>query len=100
MSTQHTPGPWTLDLGNIGADMKNHVPIDAPDHGGIAQVVWVMEDDASASKSTPACEANAFLIAAAPELLEALKQIAAGQYVEGEEREIARAAIAKATGKA
>ena len=71
--SKHTPGPWTLDLGNIGVDMRNHVPVDSPDHGGIAQVVWVMEDDASASKSTPACEANARLIASAPDLLAALQ---------------------------
>lgn len=33
------------------------------------------------------------------EVLAALKQIASGQYVEGEEQEIARAAIIKATGE-
>jgi hypothetical protein len=101
MSTQHTPGPWTLDLGNIGIDMKNHVGVDAPDHGGIAQVVWVMDDDASEGKNTPTCEANARLIAAAPDLLEALQDALCALECCGKDYPAAskaQEAIAKATG--
>lgn len=107
--SKHTPGPWTLDLGNIGVDMKNNVGVDAPDHGGIAQVVWVMDDDANEGKNTPTCEANARLIAAAPDLLEALKlcegnisSLLASTHprVYGEWLDFVRATIAKAEGGA
>jgi hypothetical protein len=70
--SKHTPGPW--------------------------KAVYVGSSDWDLD--CPGTEENFKLAAAAPELLEALKQIANGQYVEGEEQEIARAAIAKATGAA
>jgi hypothetical protein len=78
--------------------MKNNVGVDAPDHGGIAQVVWVMDDDASEGKNTPTCEANARPIAAAPDLLEALQHL---MVAHGEQLDYAfqqaQEAIAKAT---
>lgn len=92
MSTQHTPGPWFWD------------------HEGADAMALVEEDGttilhlATLRNSTAArhMEANAQLIAAAPELLEALQGILAG--VAGCERdpkwELARVAIAKATGGA
>ena len=64
--SNHTPGPW---------EIKRHFDpgykfISAPKHTALAQVVWCMEDE----DRSPECEANAHLIAAAPELLEALQE--------------------------
>jgi hypothetical protein len=67
MSTQHTPGPWWIDRAD-DVDLPNHVGISAEKHGLLAQVVWRMEGD----ERSPRREANARLIAAAPDLLEAL----------------------------
>ena len=102
--SKHTPGPWSLDLENIGADIKNHVTVDAPSHGSLANVVWVMDDDVLEDKNSPECEANARLITAAPDLLAALKvlQIWCGLDEKSDTwiNSGARAAIAKAEGGA
>lgn len=77
--TKHTPGPWRVDGRKITSDK----------HGLIATVdEWSPEVDA----------ADSALIAAAPDLLEALKEIEAlsGPTTAGRARKIARAAIAKA----
>ena len=71
--------------------------------GALAQVVWVMEDDARAGKKSPTCEANARLIAAAPELLSALSTMLTEMGMDENEwnkptYNQARAAIAKAGG--
>jgi hypothetical protein len=65
--SKHTPGPWQI---------KRHFDpgykfISAQKHTALAQVVWCMEDE----DRSPECEANAHLIAAAPELLEALEKV-------------------------
>ena len=83
--TQHTPGPWKTTGANITDANRNHVA--TVTDGG-----------------TTDGEANARLIAAAPELLAALKDIAETQWANGVPssgalRE-ARAAIAKAEGAA
>jgi len=86
--SKHTPEPWIyIGNGDIVARSENYC-------GGekdIASVFLTVNDED---------EANARLIAAAPDLLEALQAIMAG--VAGCERqphwEAARAAIAKATG--
>ena len=90
----HTPGPWRVDyaMGIRGAD---NVPL-----------AYVMSD--SSRVPTP----DAQLIAAAPELLEALEMMLKCELEGGDQRERlghdqpgtspvakARAAIAKATGK-
>ena len=62
--SKHTPGPWEIKRSFDPA----HRFICAPEHLGLAQVVWCMEDE----DRSPECEANAHLIAAAPELLEML----------------------------
>lgn len=96
---KHTPGPW-----HINEDQKDcgagKLSIEAKDEYFIAQV------DESVSQ-----EANAKLIAAAPELLEALRELdecycEAGNDLSKEDRHRhrmtlikARAAIEKATGK-
>lgn len=65
MQTQHTPGPWAAQIG------ARHIDVEADD--------WIItETDTHKSDSPPRaqCIANARLIAAAPELLEALKKVA------------------------
>lgn len=89
--TRHTPGPWTV----------HGEPHDLCVRAGGSTVAEVIPREARA--------ANARLIAAAPELLEALSQASdllhrhMGQYGADEldERglEVIRAAIAKATGE-
>lgn len=64
-----TPGPWSIDP--EGLEMPRSASIDAPTHGELALVVWKMDDD----ERSPENEANAYLIAAAPELYEALHWI-------------------------
>lgn len=100
-NTQHTPGPWTA-LGRDGynsiiirAEHASHWPALVPEFNEIAR--------------DPEQEANARLIAAAPDLIDALRDIVAriDCYDAGRCppslaercREIALAAIAKAEGK-
>ena len=100
---QHTPGPWFIDTA-ITADLEDHVCISAKLHGMLAQVVWRMEG----AERTPTCEANARLIAEAPEMLKALRAIAAittradqdPEAMCAEIQGICRVALAKATGGA
>lgn len=102
----HTPGPWTKD-GDYGGLIK------APDGTNVASVLNLIN---ATKKQHPTPNnawvvmANADLIAAAPELLEALQALTA--VAEGQPRiakamvedrsplGLARAAIAKATGAA
>lgn len=93
-SNKHTPGPWWIDHAD-DVDLPNHVGISSESHGLLAQVVWKMDNH----KRTPSCEANASLIAAAPELLEALQGFMEGAEAMGWNTTKARAAIAKATGE-
>ncbi|MEI6474581.1 MAG: hypothetical protein WCO75_04240 [Planctomycetota bacterium] len=82
----HTPGPWKLVAGN-------HIQ---SEWGQIGRT-WMMCNGDSV--------ANAHLIAAAPELLEALKSLVdledghVGVFTLDEIMDAARAAIAKAEGK-
>ena len=81
MSAKHTPGPWRVGReGGVGFFI---VPVGALVHDGYER-----------------CAADACLIAAAPELLEALELVLAqddGDLTVGA-RTAARAAIAKARG--
>lgn len=58
--TRHTPGPWRLNAGNEIEVMSDNRPIARSLCGGTTGV------------RLPEAEANALLIAAAPELLQAL----------------------------
>lgn len=90
--SKHTPGPWIVSSQhNDWHDKMDGVIVRSCNDAEI----W----PAGAQKLGDEM-ADLQLIAAAPDLLETLKQIANGQYIEGEEQEIARAAIAKATGAA
>lgn len=94
MNARHTPGPWVhLGVGDIvqQASLTQEHIVDVA-------AVFCTSDDATG-------EANARLVAAAPDLLFCLKVICS--HAEGDERldarlhlEEARAAIAKATGEA
>ena len=70
---KHTPGPWFLGESERGRHFR---AVDAKEPGALASVVWLMEDDDIDGVSSPRCEANAHLIAAAPGLLEALEALA------------------------
>lgn len=99
----HTPGPWSFDH-----DWRRFPTIFGADKKKVATI----EKDGFPAKNvrTAAQEANARLIAAAPELLEALEGICSAftqpgndgwfsDPVHSDEVNKARAAIAKATGE-
>ena len=105
--SKHTPGPWLIGKRSSGG----YSLINADGWESLARVVTVMEDD-----NRPCAEgvANARLIAAAPDLLEALKELSRsfiGTYSDDQRSDdeinnhrehwerMARAAIAKATGE-
>lgn len=90
--SKHTPRPWRFEYGEIRAEDKNGIV------RALAKVEKVVGED----------EANAHLIAAAPEMLEALEEVArlpiAGPYPDGPcldqaDMDLVKAAIAKATGE-
>ena len=65
---EHTPGPWkAAESSTMGAAIVGNLE----DERVIAEIVWNYEEVGWTDED----EANARLIAAAPELLEALRQI-------------------------
>ena len=68
--SSHTPGPWFIDP-NVKKN-ANYIDISSQEHIGLATAVWRMDGD----ERTPECEANARLIAAAPELLNLAELVA------------------------
>ena len=93
MTTQHTPGPWiVLNTGN-------------PERGSAWRDVCSMGTEFTPSYVGEALEHDARLIAAAPDLLAALKSLLLSfdddrSLSNRDGWEAARAAIAKATGEA
>jgi hypothetical protein len=89
-AVKHTPGPWIID---------GYGTIKAPNHETV-----LVEGVALPSVSTVESIANTHLVAAAPDLLEALKALVAnlsdGDFISETRIDAARAAIAKATGEA
>lgn len=95
---QHTPGPWK----KMGRDIVAPSPRYAKSHLLVAQVY----ETAMMVEEQDHAESDAVLIAAAPDLLEALKRIASIEAnrhmiatwkdLASESIDIARAAIAKA----
>jgi hypothetical protein len=91
MSTQHTPGPWETDHKDHDSPYQN-IKINA----GFKTVCTIWIDDAPEHIFNSEQEANARLIAAAPDLLEALHGLLLFPNNPRENNK-ARAAIAKAT---
>ena len=94
---KHTPGPWIVDSGPYNEQTGKYPPV----------ITNECRDICTVESYFPDAGANAHLIAAAPELLEALKKIASyqsgGIIKEGTPEfdrnimiHIARAAIARA----
>lgn len=104
MKNQHTPGPWEADI-----RIAQAIVVDS--HGNaVADIARHEFSVTEQSYSDQRIEANAQLIASAPELLSALKALHSCHraFSESESwttlddgaRELAEAAIAKAEGKA
>jgi hypothetical protein len=71
MTTKHTPGPWHIyQGGNIGDDGFTIAPVG---EGGYVAEFW---PPIRSERKQPEMFANARLIAAAPDLLEACKRLA------------------------
>ena len=98
-NSQHTPGPWVISARNnpAGADISGR-----QGHHFICDILYSEGNHPIDIEYNDQQTANARLIAAAPDLLEALRFILA--YPENDLHEysvkIARAAIAKARGEA
>lgn len=94
MGGKHTPGPWSAEphLANENEPYIRHFTINAA--GLNICHLW---SDAKANSDPVAMQANALLIAAAPDLLNALKYVltAHGEQLH-DAFEVACAAIAKA----
>lgn len=92
-SVQHTPGPWTVD--SQRPDLSRELCVWAGD---------VIVAEATQDHNTPEqAQANACLIAAAPDLLATLRHIEAEAGISLDYdtiAEVAQAAIAKAEGRA
>jgi hypothetical protein len=91
--SKHTPGPWF-----IHEDQHDNVTIKAPDGDGVP---WNVATILSYCGDPPCDKANARLIAAAPELLEALQELYNADWSNlcGRAQEVCERAIAKANGK-
>ncbi|MDT7836461.1 hypothetical protein [Aquabacterium sp. OR-4] len=101
MSKSHTPGPWRLSLVEDGG-IRHLVPIDAT---GTSLLTVVHEGGYDGGEATPFgavyTDEDARLIAAAPELLDALRLLLSEVVFTGTAgTDAAQAAIAKATGQA
>lgn len=92
-AAKHTPGPWSTDEADHDAPYQD-ITICGGRHRRICSV-WI--DDAPVHDYNAEQKANARLIAAAPELLEALRK-AKTASLPTEVRDVVNAAIAKATG--
>lgn len=93
---KHTLGPWKVSTGNTGRFRTPTIEVTALHDSGIDQTVAHITGISSG-------KANARLIAAAPDLLEALEEVLAYCVEHGHDwmcMAQARAAIAKATGEA
>lgn len=91
MTTKHTPGPWTLD------DRGYKYIVHKPGDGYITRDICRMD---SSTMAAFAQEANARLIAAAPDLLNAVLLLLGNpdNRISSADVNAARAAITKATG--
>jgi hypothetical protein len=90
---KHTPGPWTLEDGEA-------LVIRGSDDGQICIANWLRgRGGLGGRRKNDEVQANARLIAAAPDLLDALKGVVRIADRQTVEFDAARAAIAKAEGR-
>jgi len=90
MSSQHTPGPWYAQIHS--APLFTRADIYGPPNG-FRQVTEIRSSFGSDEEKA----ANARLIAAAPELLEALRGVVELATMPADLRDACRSAITKAT---
>lgn len=99
---KHTPGPWNLSESHSGADRS--VFALSPKHQNPIWIARVYNGDGSIHTPAPIRDANARLIAAAPDLLEACEETLRLHDLSEDDRLAGvigiaiRAAIAKAKG--
>jgi hypothetical protein len=74
VSALHTPGPWIVNPFRAQVDSQRLV--DGSDLLPVCQLLWPTDH-----RSEDETQANAYLIAAAPELLEALERILSDEDV-------------------
>lgn len=106
MSAQHTPGPWQARGSHKCDDFGIVVQNDAAEGGWMVVAECFSDLRRSGERAVEEAAANARLIAAAPDLLDALERLSAqcdrlrmpGQPMSDAEKN-AHAAIAKATGQ-
>jgi hypothetical protein len=104
MEARFTPGPWTFSTNDQWGDKRFYVAQQegAPYTPNYSDVATLIAETVSVER-VAIQEANAHLIAAAPELLEALKLFVwphqeGSRHTDTERQEIGRAVISKATG--
>lgn len=85
--TKHTPGPWKTNITRLSDNSIYVSHVLGPKGQGLAQIGIYGEEETLA---------NASLIAAAPDMLEALQAVVAVADRKTVEFDLARAAIAKA----
>ena len=90
----HTPGPWEFRTLKNGWAL---FPSAAPKNWSLENVICGGEGDYDHLWDKEPDEANARLIAAAPELYEALRMCLLNGNLEEQERDMGLAALAKAT---
>lgn len=101
MNTQHTPGPWSVHWAMAQSGDASHI-VDGRDMAELSVIATVhFHDDVEGET-----KANARLIAAAPDMLEALVKVEAlldaiklTDYPVLDELYVVQAAIAKAKGQ-
>ena len=100
MTTKHTPGPWRARVYQATEGHVAELSVDSEDWKDLARV-FVQEDDRFSDEPLLGSgEANARLIAAAPDLLAALEELMSCTIVcSPTTRERAAAAIARAKGE-
>jgi hypothetical protein len=96
MEATHSPGPWSV------AEWDTRDRDGAIEAGGyqVVDAAGYLVSACTTEGATDAEEANVRLIAAAPDMLEALEACYAALHPNSDEGALARYAIAKATGEA
>ncbi len=103
--SKHTPGPWSTSSVGIGDDLSWPIRRVRHDQRGNRIISWIADAHGTQGMDEAERAANARLIAAAPDLLEALEELywlatdSERMGVHMHEYDRAQAAIAKAKGE-